>query len=189
MLLNNNRLRTECREARNYQGRTKKYSHHSADCLVRHMSSSWLDGGQMAVRRRKRDKTVAIRPLAAVEAPDGGDATRSRLPQPEPAPQPIPWRSFACTRCRTPRHTGGMTSFRTLPPPGVARSKATPHRRSVRKPGNSVRGLLQCSSQVLSNWCRRTESNRHGALTPRDFESRASASFTTPAGGQKKSIR
>src|SRR5258706_10673493 len=31
--------------------------------------------------------------------------------------------------------------------------------------------------------CRRWESNPHGALTPRDFESRASASFTTPARG------
>ena len=30
-------------------------------------------------------------------------------------------------------------------------------------------------------WCRRSESNRHGAQTPRDFESRASTSFTTPA--------
>ena len=34
-------------------------------------------------------------------------------------------------------------------------------------------------------WCRRWESNPHGALTPRDFESRASASFTTPARGRR----
>jgi cytoskeletal protein CcmA (bactofilin family) len=32
-------------------------------------------------------------------------------------------------------------------------------------------------------WCRRWESNPHGALTPPDFESGASASFTTPATG------
>ena len=45
----------------------------------------------------------------------------------------------------------------------------------------NTRGLSREIIRFANDWCRRWESNPHGALTPRDFESRASASFTTPA--------
>ncbi len=41
---------------------------------------------------------------------------------------------------------------------------------------------LRRPAQVSEGWCRRWESNPHEAEASRDFESRASASFATPAG-------
>ncbi|GEM_PF-750165 len=48
-------------------------------------------------------------------------------------------------------------------------------------PNNPTEDHFLKEANLLKEWCRRSESNRHGVEAPRDFESRASTSFTTPA--------
>ena len=57
----------------------------------------------------------------------------------------------------------------------VAEMGFEPHDLRVMSPTSYQAALLR------DIWCRRPESNRHGMKVPRDFKSRASTSFATPA--------
>ena len=64
----------------------------------------------------------------------------------------------------------------------VAGAGFEPHDLRVMSPTSYQAALPR---DIKLKWCRRTGSNRHGDLSPRDFKSRVSANSTTPACRQR----
>jgi predicted nuclease of predicted toxin-antitoxin system len=90
---------------------------------------------------------------------------------------PIRSRTLTCAVLDVSRdwQGGGSPSIASSP---IRNSEPRAPRDALRTKARNVRLDAVFIDRI---WCRRRGSNPHGALTPRDFESRASASFTTPA--------